>query len=150
MVLRSIEPLATLYEEDETAWLEATAELVRQSRYDELDSANLAEYLTDMALSQRREVENRLMVLVGHILKWHCQPKKRTRSWRGTVTVQRKELQKLVRRGVLRNHAKAVLAEAYADGVELAADETGLPAENFPSECPYTLDELLSPEVLKQ
>lgn len=33
MVLRSAEPLSTLYEEDETAWLEATAELIRQGRH---------------------------------------------------------------------------------------------------------------------
>jgi hypothetical protein len=42
-------PLGVLYEQDETAWLEAMSELIRQGRLDEVDYPNLAEYLTDMA-----------------------------------------------------------------------------------------------------
>ena len=49
-----------------------------------------------------------------------------------------------------RNHAEAVLVEAYADGVEQATAETGLSAETFPQQCPYTLDQLLSPDVLAE
>ena len=35
-----------------------------------------------------------------------------------------------------------------ADAVELAADETGLTEDSFPADCPWTLEQLLSPEVL--
>jgi len=40
-----------------------------------------------------------------------------------------------VSRGVLRNHAEAVLADVYRKAIERAAAETGLPVETFPVEC---------------
>ena len=42
------------------------------------------------------------------------------------------------------------LAEMYAEAVEQAAVETGLDATSFPAKCPWTLDQLLSPELLKE
>jgi hypothetical protein len=141
-------PLGLLYGRDETAWLEATAELIRLGRLDEVDYPNLAEYLTDMARRDRREVERRLTVLIAHALKWVHQPGQRSGSWRGTVIEQRQELEGLVSRGVLRNHAEAVLADVYRKAVERAPAETGLPAATFPAVCPYSLDQLLSADLL--
>lgn len=148
MIQRTQVALPSLYESDETAWLEAMAELIQQSRLDELDYVHLAEYLADMARRDRREVESRLVVLITHLLKWTFQPKRRSRSWRATVVAQRRELTKDLRRGVLRNHAEAVLAETYEDAVQQAAAETGFSAEKFPKECPYTLKQLLSADFL--
>jgi hypothetical protein len=144
MIQRTVAALPDLYEEDETAWLEAMADLVRQGRYADLDYLHLAEYLEDMALRDRREVRSRLTVLIAHLLKWTFQPKKRTRSWRRTVVVQRQELTGAIGRGVLRNHAEAVLPAAYRDAVERASVETGLLHTAFPAECPWTVDQLLS------
>jgi hypothetical protein len=137
-----------LFEQDETAWLEAMAELIRLGRLDELDYFNLAEYLADMARRDRREVESRLVVLINHALKWRHQPDRRSGTWRGTIIEQRQELEGLVSRGVLRNHAQAVLADVYGKAVERAAAETGLPPETFPVACSYSLDELLSADLL--
>jgi len=144
MIQRIAEDLSALYEADETAWLDAMAELIRRGRLDQLDYAHLMEYLEDMARRDRREVESRMTVLIAHLLKWTHQPRKRTRSWRGTIIAQRNELKRHLGRGVLRNHAESVLTEVYADAVEQAAAETGLPAKRFPAACPYTLDQLLS------
>jgi hypothetical protein len=144
MIQRAAIGLSQLYEADETAWLEAMAELIQQARLDELDYAHLEEYLSDMARRDRREVKSRLTTLLAHALKWVHQPDHRSRSWRGTIVEQRQELSGLVVSGVLRNHAEAVLPEAYAEAVERAAAETGLAAESFPAECPYTLEQLLS------
>jgi len=41
--------LPALYERDETAWLEAMAELARDGRAEDLDLGHLADYLFDMA-----------------------------------------------------------------------------------------------------
>lgn len=150
MVQRTSKALAALYETDETAWLEATAELVRDGRLDELDITTLAEYLADMARRDRREVESRLIVLLAHLLKWLHQPDRRTGSWRATVIEQRQELEGLVARGVLRNHAEAVLADAYQKAVERTAAETGLPEGTLPKTCPYALDRLLSSDLLEE
>ena len=150
MVQRTPATTTTLYEADETAWLDATAELVRLGRLDEVDAGTLAEYLADMARRDRREVESRLSGLLFHVLKWAHQPDRRSGSWRATVVEQRQELEGLVGRGVLRNHAEAVLGDAYLKAIERAAAETGLPAGTFPSVCPYTLDQLLSADLLAE
>jgi Domain of unknown function DUF29 len=147
MIQRTVAALPDLYEEDETAWLEAMADLVRQGRYADLDYLHLREYLEDMARRDRREVESRLVTLMTHLLKWIHQPKKRTRSWRGTIVEQRQELERELGRGVLRNHAAAVLAWAYTKAVVRAAAETGLAARRFPAECPWTLDQVLDSDL---
>ena len=139
--------LSDLYEVDDVAWLEGTAELIRLGRTDALDFPHLAEYLTDMAISERRQVLNRMATLLAHVLKWQYQPDRRSGSWRATVIEQRKRLNRLAI-GVLRRHAEDVLAEAYADAVELAAVETGLPpVETFPAACPYTVAQLLTQDL---
>lgn len=144
MIQRAVRGLAQLYEADETAWLEAMAELIAQGRWHDLDYAHLGEYLSDMARRDRREVKSRLTTLLAHVLKWVHQPEQRSRSWRGTIIEQRQELSGLVARGVLRQHAEAILAEADAEAVERAAAETGLAAESFAADCPYTLAQLLA------
>jgi hypothetical protein len=141
--------LSELYTEDETAWLDAMVDLLGAGANAELDFANLREYLSDMAKRDRREVESRLVVLVTHILKWMYQPDQRSRSWRGSIVEQRQELRRLAGGGVLRNHAESVLAEVYQEAVERAAAETGLPAEAFPAECAYSVNELLSFEPVE-
>jgi hypothetical protein len=146
MIQQAAATLAQLYESDETAWLDAMIDLIQQGRWGELDYPHLGEYLTDMARRDRREVESRLATLLAHVLKWVHQPDHRSRSWRGTIVEQRQELSRLASRGVLRNHAEAVLADVYAEAIERAAAETGLAANAFPAKCPYTLEQLLSPE----
>ena len=81
-------------------------------------------------------------------MKWTCQPENRSNSWRGTIIAQRQELEKSLEKGVLRNHAEAVLTEAFADALERAVAETGLAKEKFPATCPWTVDQLLSRDIL--
>lgn len=144
MVQRTPLALATLYETDETAWLERTAELVRNGRFDQLDPETLAEYLTDMAKRDRREVYSRLVVLLAHLLKWEYQPDHRSGSWRGTILEQQRELRQLLESGTLSNHAAAVLADAYTDARKQAAAETGLERGEFPEDCGWDVDSALT------
>lgn len=144
MIQQATSTLAQLYESDETAWLDAMATLIKEDRCDELDYSHLQEYLSDMARRDRREVESRLATLLAHLLKWEHQPDHRSRSWQATIVEQRQELARLVKCGVLRKNAEAVLTEMYAEALERAATETGLASASFPSACPYTLDQLLA------
>jgi hypothetical protein len=139
--------LKALYEQDETAWLELSARLIRESRLEELDYENLSEFLEAMAKRDRREVESRLAVLLAHILKWTYQPDKRRRGWRATVESQRHELSLLLRSGTLRNHAEAELERAYQAGVRQATAETGIDPKAFPQQCPYSVQQLLEIEL---
>lgn len=137
-------PLDALYEQDETAWLEAMAALAEQGRVADMDFVHLSEYLGDMAKRDRREVFSRLVLLLTHLLKWDQQPERRTGSWRGTIRAQRRELRKLLESGTLRNHAETVLDEAFDEARGQASDETELAIDKFPTERPWALDELLA------
>src|SRR3954471_5499842 len=125
--------LETLFDQDETAWLELTAALVARGRFEEIDRGHLSEYLADMARRDRREVYSRLVTLLTHLLKWELQPDKRSGSWKGTIREQRRELRQLLEGGTLRNHALAVLEETYAEARKQAADETELAVDAFPA-----------------
>ena len=134
MASTQAESLAVLYEQDETAWLEAMAQLVAQRRYAELDHLHLSEFLADMAKRDRREVFSRLVILMSHLLKWQHQPDSRSGSWRGTIREQRRELRQLLESETLRNHAQSVLLDAYAEARKQASDDTEMSLGTFPLE----------------
>lgn len=144
MIRRTPQALAALYQTDETAWLEQTADLVRAGRFEEIDAESLGEYLSDMAGRDRREVFSRLVVLLTHLLKWDHQPDRRSGSWRGTIREQRRELGQLLESGVLRNHATAVFADAYAAARAQAADEAEVDIDVFPGVSPWDLETALN------
>ena len=133
---------------DETAWLEETSKLIQQGRHAELDFPKIGDYLAEMAQRDRRELRGRLVLLLANLLAWNYRARKQTKSWRKEIVTERQELAESLGRGVLRKHAKSVLAGAYADALALAAAESGLPAAKFPLKCPYTLDRLLAADVL--
>ncbi|MFT3881740.1 MAG: DUF29 domain-containing protein [Gemmatales bacterium] len=142
MIKQTQPTLAQLFEQDETAWLEAMAELVRLEQFDQLDYPHLQEYLDDMARRDKREVESRLAVLLSHQLKWDYQQEKRSPSWQTTIEAQRQELILLLENASLRNHADLKLQKSYQAAVRLAMAETSLAEEAFPANCPYTLEGL--------
>jgi len=141
---QSAPALPSLYEQDETAWLEQTADLVARGRFAEIDTHSLSEYLCDMARRDKREVLSRLVILIAHLLKWDQQPEQRSNSWRGTILSQRRDLRLLLESGTLRRYANESLAKAYKQAVEQAATESGLDEGVFPAECPMSLDEILA------
>ena len=135
------EQLSVLYLSDETAWLDSMADLIARGDVGELDFDNLREYLTDMAIRDRREVLSRLIVLIAHHLKWEFQPSCRKNGWRLTIAEQRRELAQILESKALRKHAEKCLAEAYILAVEEAAIETGLAETAFPPKSKWTASE---------
>lgn len=144
MTTAAAPPLSLIYEQDETAWLDAMANLAAQGRYAEMDHSNLSEYLADMANRDRREVSSRLVILMTHLLKCEHQPDHRSGSWQGTILEQRRELRKLFESGTLYNYANSILTHSYADARKQAAAETTLPISTFPTECRWEMESLLA------
>jgi Domain of unknown function DUF29 len=138
----------SLYDEDFLAWTEQQAALVRAGRLDELDLDNLAEELDTMGRSEWGELENRLEVLLMHMLKWDYQPARRSRSWRGTMREQRNAIRRLMRRSPsLKRDLEDTIADVYPDAHGRAVDETGLSAATFPDRLPYSVAQVLEPEI---
>lgn len=137
----------SLYDQDFLAWTEKQAALLRAGRFDQLDLDNLAEELDTMGRSEWGELENRLEVLLMHMLKWDHQPARRSRSWKATMREQRNAIRRLMRRSPSLKHGlETTVAAVYSDAVGRAIDETGLSAASFPDQLPYSLAEVLEPE----
>ena len=67
------------HESDTYTWAKEQAALLRAGRLEALDVANLIEELDAMGARERRELVNRLVVLLVHLLKWQHQPDRRGR-----------------------------------------------------------------------
>src|SRR5437899_8828663 len=80
-------PNTDLYEQDFYAWTQQQAALLREGKMHELDLANLAEEIESVGRSDKRELGNRLEVIVMHLLKWRYQPEGRqeSHSWEDTI-----------------------------------------------------------------
>jgi hypothetical protein len=134
------------YEADFHAWAMNNARLLRQGRLDELDAEHIAEELESMGASERRELLNRLQVLLVHLLKHQYQPERRGKSWLLTIHHQRTAIERLLEqspslKGLL---SEENLAKVYAKSVREAVIETDLDRHLFPIVCPYRLDQILS------
>ncbi|WP_342663854.1 DUF29 domain-containing protein [Cylindrospermum stagnale] len=82
--------------------------------------------------------------MIGHLLKWEFQSQRRSRSWLATLRIQRLDTAELLEENPsLKSYLEEVLGKAYLRGVELAIRETDLPSRTFPSDCPYSLTEIL-------
>src|SRR5215471_9941128 len=137
------------YEHDYHAWLTQQATLLAERRFGELDLDNLIDEIQALARSEKREIENRLNVLLVHLLKWTHQPAQRSGGWRSTIIEQRARLLKRLQESPsLRSYPAEVLDEEYAIAREKAAAETGLRVGTFPKTCPYTIDQVLDPDFL--
>jgi len=96
--LKLKKPMATLYQQDVIAWANQQAALLRAGRFAELDVEQVAEEIEDVGKSEQRELANRIAVLLAHLLKWQFQPERQGRSWRQTITVQRRAIAKRLQR----------------------------------------------------
>jgi len=137
--------LSTLYDQDFHAWALQSAELIRTGQLEQLDLEHLAEEVEDMGANKQQQLENRLRILLSHLLKWRYQPHLRSRSWEATIKEQRYSIQRLMQKNPsLKNKWDETLTDAYRLGVLLAVRETYLEETTFPSECPYTTEQIVS------
>jgi hypothetical protein len=138
-----------LYDEDFFEWTRVNGELLRAGRFEQADIERIAEEIEDMGKRDLNELNNRVRVLIGHLLKWQLQPEKKSRSWERTIASQRTELDQLLGDSPsLRVEIRPGLQRNYQRSLRLAALETGLPKSQFPAECPFTVDQILDPEFL--
>ncbi len=134
--------MAVEYQSDFYGWANEQAALLRRGELAAADIANIAEEIESMGRGEKRELVNRLTVLLAHLLKWQYQSGFRSSSWSSSVREQRIRLNS----HLLDNPSlKSKLGEAYAQAYELAvisaARETGLPENTFPAAPPYPLEQ---------
>jgi len=78
------------YDTDFYGWALHQVALLRNEEYAELDVANLIEEIEAIARSEKRQLANRLRVLLVHLLKLSLDPHgDPARGWRSTIREQR-------------------------------------------------------------
>jgi hypothetical protein len=136
---------APLYERDLYAWSLEQARLLKESRFDEVDAENVAEEILDVGRNEYDKLESALAVLLMHMLKWDQQPDKRTRSWENTILEQRDRVELQFRDNPsLKSHRQEAVERGYRRGRLRASGETDIDLEEFPEECPYDWDSIMS------
>ena len=92
---------ARLYEEDFVRWTEEQAEALRQAARNgtnlPLDWDNLAEEVESLGRSERRELRNRIAVILEHLLKLQFSPALDPRpGWMETIERERATIERLL------------------------------------------------------
>jgi hypothetical protein len=137
----------TLYDTDFNLWIEQTIAALKSGDIQTLDLDNLIEEIEAMTRSDKREIFNRLKVLIMHLLKCQYQPQKKTNSWIKTINEQRDQIELVLADSPsLRSYLTSKLEEIYKKAKRDAVTETKLTPEAFPTDCPFTEEQILDSE----
>ena len=132
-----------LYDTDFYAWTLEQSRLLQSGELKSLDIENLVEEIESLGRQERRELENRLGGLIGHLLKWVYQPDKRSKSWQVTIRVQRQQIQRLINQNPsLKSYLLEAVSIGYELGLELFFRETRLLDVDLPDVCPFTVEQV--------
>ncbi len=140
--------------QDVYAWLLDQAQRLRQYQPESLDWFGLAEELEVIVALERAKVISLLGIVQAHLLKWQYSKIRRSeRSWRNTLVTARTELMDILDESkVLRNEVPRFLIRAYGQTLRLAGTQMGLEKHDwqrlFPSDCPWTVEQVLDQDFL--
>ena len=137
---------AYTYEQDFVGWLNTQAELLKTGKVNELDIKNLVEEIEAMGRGEKRELENRMIILVMHLLKWTFQPNYQSRSWANTINEQRRRIGRVIKDSPsLKNSLNDTewFNDIWQSALYQAVSETGLDIKIFPEQPIWTTQQIL-------
>jgi hypothetical protein len=135
------------YDTDFYAWAAQQAAALRAKDWAALDLEPLAEEVEELRKTERRAVRSQLRLIFSHLLKWTYQPDKRTESWGSTIANGRVLVQDALEDlPSLARELPDLCAWAYPRARRDAARETGLPLTTFLESCPWSVEQVLSPD----
>ncbi|KAB0240142.1 MAG: DUF29 domain-containing protein [Microcystis wesenbergii TW10] len=141
--------LKTLYEIDDSLWLEETIELLKAKNFEALDLENLIEELEDLGNEKKFRVASFLQQIIRHCLLlqfWTSEREYNQAHWRSEIINFKDELNTYLTTN-LRNYLEHNLATIYEKALRYLRQKTDNKV-NFPDTCPYSLEELLAPNWL--
>jgi aspartyl/asparaginyl-tRNA synthetase len=141
--------LKTLYEIDDSLWLEETIELLKAKNFEALDLENLIEELEDLGNEKKFRVASFLQQIIRHCLLlqfWTREREYNQAHWRSEIINFKDELNTYLTTN-LRNYLEHNLATIYEKALRYLRQKTDNKV-NFPDTCPYSLEELLDPNWL--
>ena len=132
------------HDKDVYGWAVHTAQLLRDKKMNEVDFDGILEELEELGISNEHALISRLALVISHLLKWQFQPNMRGHSWIYTIKIQREDIKIHLRKNPgLKGKITEILEDAYRSAILKAAKETELDEKTFPTECPYTFEQLI-------
>jgi hypothetical protein len=141
--------LKTLYDIDDSQWLEETVKLLKKRQFEALDLDNLIEELEDLGKEKKNAVASLLEQVIRHLLLlqyWTSEAQYNAIHWQGEIYTFRVQLRRKLTTN-LRNYLKLELNNIYKDALGFVKIKTQN-ADIFPLECPYSLEQLLDSDWL--
>jgi hypothetical protein len=141
----------TTYATDFNLWVQQTARLLREHRWQDIDLESLVGEIEDLGKSERRGIVSQLTRLLLHLLKWQYQPQRRSDSWLDSITDARLQIELALKDSPsLKVYPSEQLELSYQKARHSASKQTELPLSAFPEECPYLLEDLLNEDWLPE
>ena len=133
------------HDKDLYGWAVHTAQLLKDKKMNEVDFDGIIEEMEALGRSEKHELVNRLSLVISHLLKWQSQPNMRGHSWTYTIREQREQAKyHWEDNPSLKSKLEEIIIKSYKVAVMRAAKETGLLSQDFPTECPYTFDQIMN------
>jgi hypothetical protein len=142
--------LSSLYEDDYLAWYETNLELIKERHFDDLDLDNLIQELENLVRNIKHSGESFLEQIIRHLLMieyWEQERDYNFRHWVGEIINFRNELDIDLTTN-LRKHLAQEQEKIYQKAVKYVVGKTGLKKGIFPTNCPYTLEQLIDSDWL--
>jgi len=139
------------YEDDFYAWTQYQAQVLRSlhTRDNRFDRDNLVEEIESLGRSERDAVRSQVRRILLHLLKLAHSPARDPRSdWMGSIIDAPAEIENKLSSS-LRRDAEERLARLYVlvrkqAALDLLKHHEDEAARSLPTECPYTLDQILA------
>ncbi|MCA2643065.1 MULTISPECIES: DUF29 domain-containing protein [unclassified Microcystis] len=144
-----IPDLKTLYEIDDSLWLEETIELLKAKKFDALDLDNLIEELEDLGNEKKFRVASFLQQIIRHALLlqfWISEREYNQAHWQAEIISFQYQLKRYLTTN-LRQYLEQEFEQIYFESLRYVRQKNDNKV-NFPDTCPYSLEELLDPNWL--
>ena len=146
-----METVKNLYETDFNLWLEETARLLKENKFEQLDIENLIEEIEAVGRSEKKGFRSNLEILLLHLLKWKYQQNQRSGSWERSIIEHRNRvLDELQDSPSYKPYYEQIFNKCYQNARKYAEAETGLSIKTFPEICPFSKIEVLTIDYLPE
>ena len=134
-----------LYETDFYDWANQQGVALESGRFDILDMHNIIEEIFSLAKSEKFSLESYIERLIAHLLKEKFQPENNCKSWKRSILDSRIKIQRILRNSPsLKRFIPEIIKDEYPHAINWASQETELPIDHFPKECPWSIEEILN------
>ncbi|TRU45640.1 MAG: DUF29 domain-containing protein [Microcystis aeruginosa Ma_QC_Ca_00000000_S207] len=144
-----IPDLKTLYEIDDSLWLEETIELLKAKNFEALDLDNLIEELEDLGNEKKFRVASFLQQIIRHALLlqfWISEREYNQAHWQAEIISFQYQLKRYLTTN-LRQYLEQEFEQIYFESLRYVRQKNDNKV-NFPDTCLYSLEELLDPNWL--